>query len=80
MCGEWDSKEKETKAIRTKSTTKNHERLLFNKLISWHAPKLLDRPHCESKVKITKEQEVEAHSLARNTLGVEGHAGALGWD
>jgi len=31
-------------------------------------------------VKITKEQGVGARSLARNTLGVEGRAGALGWD
>jgi hypothetical protein len=26
-----------------------------------------------------EEQGVGAHSLARNTLGVEGHVGALGW-
>jgi hypothetical protein len=30
-------------------------------------------------VKIIKEQKVGASSLVRNTLGVEGHAGALGW-
>jgi hypothetical protein len=26
-----------------------------------------------------KEQKVEAHSLARSTLGVEGHVGASRW-
>jgi len=31
-------------------------------------------------MKITKEQGVGAHSLANNTLGVEGRVGALGWD
>jgi len=31
-------------------------------------------------VKTTKEQGVEALSLARNTLGVEGHAGAPRWE
>jgi hypothetical protein len=30
-------------------------------------------------VKTSKGQKVGAHSLAHNTLGVEGHAGALGW-
>ncbi len=44
------------------------------------APKLLNRLKCESKVQTTKEQEVEARSLVRNTLGVEGRVGALGWD
>jgi hypothetical protein len=34
----------------------------------------------ESEVKTVEEQGVEAHSLARSTLGVEGHAGTLGWD
>jgi hypothetical protein len=29
-------------------------------------------------VKIAEEEKVRAHSLARNTLGIEGHAGALG--
>jgi len=28
----------------------------------------------------TMKGGVEAHSLARSTLGVKGHAGALGWD
>jgi len=27
-----------------------------------------------------EEQGVGARSLARNTLGVKGHAGVLGWD
>jgi hypothetical protein len=31
------------------------------------------------RVKIAKGQGVETHSLAHNTLGVEGHARALGW-
>jgi hypothetical protein len=31
-------------------------------------------------MKTTEEQEVEAHSLARHTLGVEGRVKALGWD
>jgi len=31
-------------------------------------------------MKTTEEQRVGAHSLARNTLGVEGRVGALGWD
>ncbi len=44
------------------------------------APKLLDRLKCEFKVKITEESGVGARSLAHNTLGVEGHAGAPGWD
>jgi len=29
-------------------------------------------------VKTAEEQRVGAHSLARSTLGVEGHVGALG--
>jgi hypothetical protein len=31
------------------------------------------------KVKITKEQRVDAHSLTCSTLGVEGHVEAPGW-
>jgi len=31
-------------------------------------------------VKTIKEQEVGACSLARSTLGVEGHVGTPGWD
>ncbi len=51
----------------------------FEKL-QWHVPKLFDRLKCEFKVKTTEDQGVGAHSLTRNTLGVEGHVGALGWD
>jgi len=32
------------------------------------------------KVKTTEGKGVGAHSLARNTLGVEGRVGTLGWD
>jgi hypothetical protein len=32
------------------------------------------------KVKITKGEGIGAHSLAHNTLGVEGCVGALGWN
>jgi len=32
------------------------------------------------KVKTSKREEVEVHSLAHNTSGVEGHVGALRWD
>jgi len=32
------------------------------------------------KVKTTEGEGVGAHSLARNTSGVEGRVGALGWD
>jgi hypothetical protein len=32
------------------------------------------------KVTIVKGERVGAHYLARNTLGVEGHAGASRWD
>jgi len=31
------------------------------------------------KVKTTEGKRVGAHSMARNTLGVKGHVGALGW-
>jgi len=31
-------------------------------------------------MKTTKKLEVEARSLARSTLGVEGHVRAPGWD
>jgi hypothetical protein len=34
----------------------------------------------KSKVKTTEEQGVGAHSLARNTSGVEGRVGASRWD
>jgi len=32
------------------------------------------------KVKITEGEGVGVHSLACSTWGVDGHAGALGWD
>jgi hypothetical protein len=48
--------------------------------LMWHGPKLLNSLQCEFKVKTSKEQKVEAHSLAHNTLGVEGRARAPGWD
>jgi len=32
------------------------------------------------KVKTTKGKGVGAHSLARNTSGLEGRVGASGWD
>jgi len=35
---------------------------------------------CESKLKTSKEQKVEARSLAHNTLGVKGRAGASKWE
>jgi hypothetical protein len=46
---------------------------------NWRAPNLLYKLKCESKVKIVEEQGVGACSLARNTLGVERHAGIPGW-
>jgi hypothetical protein len=46
----------------------------------WRAPKLLDKLKCEFEVKIVEEQGVEARLLTRNTSGVEGRAGAPGWD
>jgi len=32
------------------------------------------------KLKTTKREGVEAHSLTRSILGVEGRVGASGWD
>jgi len=32
------------------------------------------------KTKTTEGKGVGVHSLAHNTLGIEGHVGALGWD
>jgi hypothetical protein len=46
----------------------------------WFAPKLFDRLKCEYEVKTMEEQRVAACSFDHNTLGVEGHARALGWD
>jgi hypothetical protein len=43
-------------------------------------PKLFDRLKYESEMKTIEEQGVGPHSLACNTLGVEGHARASGWD
>jgi len=43
-------------------------------------PNLLKRLKCEFKMKTTEKYEVGAHSLARNTLGVKGCAGASRWD
>jgi len=45
----------------------------------WRSPKLLDRHNCGSKGKITEEEIVEVHSLARNTLRLEGCAKAPRW-
>jgi hypothetical protein len=44
-----------------------------------HPRALLDSI-ANQKVKIMKGEGVEVRSLARSTLGVEGHVGALGWD
>ncbi len=35
--------------------------------------------HKVLKLKTTKEERVRVRSLARSTLGVERHVGALGW-
>jgi hypothetical protein len=48
--------------------------------IFWCAPKLFDKLKCEYEMKITKEQKIEARSLAHNTLGVEGRPRVPGWD
>jgi len=45
-----------------------------------HIPKLLDEFNYESKGEDNEEKKVRAHSLACSTLGVKGHARALGWD
>jgi hypothetical protein len=55
----------------------------LKKLSSWWcAPKLFKKPKCESHSEITekRKEKVEAFSLICNTLGVEGHVRALGWD
>jgi len=49
-------------------------------LLQVMTPKLLNGLKCGSKLKTMEEQGVEARSLVRNTLGVEGHVGAPGWD
>jgi len=43
-----------------------------------HPSSLMD-PITSPKVTTMKGETVGAHSLARNTLGVKGHVGALGW-
>jgi hypothetical protein len=46
----------------------------------WRNPKLLDRLKFEHEMKIMEEQGVEAHSLACNTLWVEGlHQTHFNW-
>jgi hypothetical protein len=35
---------------------------------TWHTPKLLNGHKCESKLKTTKKEGVEAHSLAHSIL------------
>ncbi len=52
---------------------------MSNKKGKGHVLNFLYRLKCESKVKTTKEQGVRASSLARNTSGVKGRAGAPGW-
>jgi hypothetical protein len=42
--------------------------------------KFFSRLKCESEMKTTEEQRVEAHSLAHSTLRVEGCARTLRWD
>ncbi len=48
-------------------------------VLKWRTPKLLDRINFESKGEAIGGERVGAHSLARNTLGVEGCVGALEW-
>jgi hypothetical protein len=50
-----------------------------NKVANDTPPKSLMDSTTNPKVKITKGEGVGARSLARSTLGVEGHARALGW-
>jgi hypothetical protein len=45
-----------------------------------HTPKLLDGLNCESKGENSGRSGVGACSLACNSLGVEGHVRASGWD
>jgi hypothetical protein len=44
---------------------KFHPRFVVIVQIIWHTPKLLDRLKCESEVKTTEEQGVEAWSLVQ---------------
>jgi hypothetical protein len=52
---------------------------LCNRLTDASLNSLMDST-TNPKVKITKGEGVEARSLACSTLGVEGRAGASGWD
>jgi hypothetical protein len=63
----------------SKKNDQNYKQPMINALPCWRTPKLLDRFNYESKVKTTEGCEVGVHSLTCSTLGVEGHAGALGW-
>ncbi len=42
-------------------------------------PNSLKNSNVNLKVKIVEEKRVGVHSLIRNTSGVRGHVGALGW-
>ncbi len=46
----------------------------------WCTPSSLMDSIVSPNVKTTKGEGIGARSLARNTSGVEGHVGALGWD
>jgi hypothetical protein len=46
----------------------------------WRTTKLLHRLKCEFQVKTMEEQGVGARSLVRNTSGVKGRDGTMGWD
>jgi hypothetical protein len=50
------------------------------KVQKWYTAKFLNRLQYEFEVKTSEEQGIRASSLAHNTLGVEGHAGAPEWD
>jgi len=47
---------------------------------TWHTPKLLNGLNYESKGEDDIRRKIGAHFLTCNTLGVEGHVGAPGWD
>jgi hypothetical protein len=51
----------------------------MDKVISNAPPISLINSNASPKVKIIEEKRVKVHSLACNTLGVEGHAEALRW-
>jgi hypothetical protein len=48
-------------------------------VIICHTPKLFDGLTISPEVKTIKGERVGVRSLVRNTFGVEGHVGALGW-